>query len=124
MIVISGVSDIDTEQYDSVWYITNNCPNMKIGCEHHSELAPFIGDYMKYRRGDMSLSELLNEYGQALWAGKYKSIIDELIEMSEQGKWIQLVCYCKDYTKCHRFILYKYLSTYYNQVILLDEPLL
>lgn len=124
MIVISGISEIDTEQYDYVWYITNNCPSMKVGCEHHKELAPFIGSYMKYRKDLISLDNLLNDYGQALWAGKYKEAIDKLIYLSEQGKWIQLVCYCSDYTKCHRYVLYKYLSMCYNQVILLDEPLL
>lgn len=121
MIFISSVKDIDTNQYDEVWYITNNNPNMRVGCQHHKELAPFISDYMKYRQGSLPLIELLNRYGQALWSGKYDEAIDELIYESRQDKWIQLVCYCDNYEECHRSILYRYLEAKYpNDVVLLD----
>lgn len=121
MIVISGTDAIDLAQYDEVWYITNNVPNMKQGAVQHKELAPFIGSYMKYRRGQMSSGELLNDYSQALWSGKYKEAIDNLLELSNSGKWIQLVCYCKDYSKCHRSVLARYLKTFDIDVVVLDE---
>ena len=110
MIVISNVKDIDTSLFDEVWYITNNVPNMRVGCTQHSELAPFIGTYMLFRRGSLNRQELLNEYGQALWSGKYDDAINDLVKLTESGKWIQLVCYCDDYNECHRHILYRYLK--------------
>jgi len=121
MIVISGLSDIDMEQYDEVWCITNNCPNIRPGAKHHPELAPFIGTYVNYRRGNICNQNLLTAYGNDLWSGKYKDEINKLISLSEEGKWIQLVCYCKNPDECHRSILAKYLKTFYDKVVSLDE---
>lgn len=120
MIVVSGINEIDFEQYDEVWYITNNNPNMRIGAQHHKELAPFIGSYMKYRQCEITLQSLLTEYGNALWSGKYREPIADLIKKSDSGKWIQVVCYCPNYLDCHRYVFYKYLSTLTDKVCLLD----
>jgi uncharacterized protein YeaO (DUF488 family) len=120
MIIISGIKDIDFAQYDQVWYITNNNPNMRVGAQHHQELAPPANYYYQYRQGAISLDSLLNEYGSKLWSGVYKEAIDNLIGLSESELWIQLVCYCTNYNKCHRYVLYRYLKEIYDKVVCLD----
>lgn len=121
MIVISGVDRIDSELYDKIWYITNNTPNMKIGAEHHAELAPDPTQYYMYRNGQISVEQLLNMYGNDLWTGKYNCAIAELIKLSDDGNWIQLVCYCHDAMKCHRYVLYRYLRAIGADVQILDD---
>ena len=111
MIVISNARDVDMKQYDEVWYITNTTPKICVGAQHRADLAPTPGEYWKYRRGEITLNELLNVYGNALWAGKYKKTIDELLEKSKSGKWLQLVCYCDNMEECHRYVLYRYLAS-------------
>lgn len=111
MIVISNAKNVDIPQYDEVWYITNTTPKIVVGAIHRQDLAPMPGIYWKYRRGEITKSELLNLYGNDLWSGKYKEVIDELLTKSREGKWIQLVCYCDDLEKCHRYVLYRYLAS-------------
>lgn len=120
MIAISGVKSIDFGTYDEVWYITNYNPKMVVGAEHHPELSPFIGDYKNYRNNKISLSQLLQNYGNALWSGKYEIPIKNLLKLSTDGAWIQLVCYCPSYTVCHRGVLYKYLKELTDKVSLID----
>lgn len=108
MITICGIKDCDVALYDEVWYITNYTPNMKVGTFHHKELAPFIHDFLQYKNGNLNLSQLLQNYGNALYAGHYDEAINDLITYAED-KWICLVCYCNSYTECHRGVLYNYL---------------
>ena len=121
MITISGVHDIDFNQYDEVWYITNNNPSMRVGAIHHPELAPPRGPYTRYRNGEITLQELLSIYENLLWAGRYDEAVNNLIQLSDSGKWIQLVCYCKVFDECHRSRLYEYLSSKYSNVCTADS---
>lgn len=120
MITIGHVSAIDLELYDEVWYITNNAPNIKIGCKHKPELAPAFFDYCNYRNGSISLQQLLQSYGNALWSDKYDQAINLLLREAKD-KWILLVCYCENVHECHRYILYRYLRTLTEDVQLLGD---
>lgn len=120
MITIGHVTDIDLELYDEVWYITNNTPNMKVGCKHVPELAPHFTEYVNYRHGNIKLQQLLQNYANALWSDKYDQIINKLLRESET-KWILLVCYCDNVQECHRYLLYRYLRTLVDDVQLLGE---
>ena len=122
MIVISGADKVNFREYDKVYYITVVPPDMVLPEEHHfPELAPPEGLFWQYRKKQIPVETLLNTYGQMLWSGKYSEAINNIMQLSNSGAWIQLVCYCKDYTKCHRYVLYKYLCTLTDKVILLDE---
>lgn len=110
MIIISCVDLIDFNTCDEVWYITNTTPNIRVGAKHHPELAPSKALFFSYNNGRISLNTLLNEYGSELYSGKYKEAVDNLIHEAST-KWIQCVCYCKDWSKCHTNVLYNYLCS-------------
>ena len=120
MICLGNVTTIDFQQYDEVWYITNHNPKMVIGAEHHSELAPFYPLYKSYRSNDITLSQLLQEYGNALWSHKYDRAIEDLLCKSNSGSWILLICYCDNADACHRGVLFKYLSNLTDNVQLIN----
>ena len=105
MVYIGSVRDIDFDFYDAVWYITNTCPNMVVGAEHHPELAPNRYTWLDYRNHKITIEELRDDYLRDLET--ISSIdVDNLIARASD-KDILCVCYCKEYTKCHRGMLYK-----------------
>lgn len=109
MVVISSTKKIDLELCDEVWYITNNTPNIKIGCTHVPELAPLSVNYKKFRRGLIDRDKLLFGYRMQLEAHEETmKAVDKLIREATD-KWIQVVCYCDDATECHRSVLYRHL---------------
>lgn len=110
LISISCASDVQTDLFDEVWFITNTTPKIPIGAVQHKELAPKEDSFFAYKAGRMSLEALLGEYDYMLREGKYNTAIERLLNLNSQGKWIQLVCYCKDLQKCHRYVLFKYLT--------------
>lgn len=111
MIVISNVRDADSKLYDEVWYITNTCPGMPSSAQHHPELAPNREKFFAYKRNELSLEELLDDYSSDLEMGVYDGALQALRELSTADKWIQLCCYCNDINKCHRGRLYTYLRS-------------
>lgn len=119
MIAISGVTEINPELYDEIWYVTNNTPNIRVGAKHHPELAPNRADYTSFRRNQISLATLLDRYEYDLRNNRL-SELNALIEESDSGKWIQCVCYCDSYTLCHRGVLYMVLSEMTDHIELLS----
>lgn len=119
MIGIGNVSDIDMNQWDEVWYITNYTPNRHIGAQHHPELAPCNADYVAYRQNKMSLNTLLDRYEVDLRTERTQSL-KQLLDLSESGRWILCVCYCDKSTSCHRGVLFTVLEEMTEHVCLLS----
>lgn len=117
MISICKINDFDLQQYDEAWYCVNFVHGQKVGTEHHPELAPNRDDYLKYRQGQISLQEMLRNYENDLRTSKLP-YLNQLVQLSEQGKWIQCGCYCEDYTNCHRYVMYKVLKEMTDDVVL------
>lgn len=118
MIAISSVANADVTLYDEVWIITNTTPRMPIGAIHHPELAPDKDKFIAYKKGDISIDDLLNSYREDLYSGKYDVAINKLVETA-QTKWIQCCCYCDDWLQCHRGVLFTYLRDRNIEVLLM-----
>lgn len=119
MIGIGNIRDADFQQYDEVWYVTNYTPNQKIGTKHVPQLAPNRDDYTAYRRGRMSLSELLDRYEYDLRNNRLEEL-NALIQLSDSGVWVYCGCYCDKSTMCHRGVLYTVLSEMTDAVCLVS----
>lgn len=111
MIIISNWKNADYDLMDEVWFITNNNPKMPSRAKHHPELAPEVNSYNAYRRGVISLQQLLDSYEEDLKSGVFDKEITNLISYQE-NKLIQLVCYCTG--SCHRFVLAKFIKERYD----------
>lgn len=110
MIHFSNINDACVDLYDKVLCITNTMPYTMVGVEHYPQLSPNKEDFISYKSNRIGLSELLDNYNRDLHDGLYNKHLNRILKQNEAGIWLQLLCYCKDYTKCHRYTLYKYLK--------------
>lgn len=93
MIMLSGKNKVDTELYDHVWYVTTTCPRMRVGCEHHPELAIDYAFHLAICKGQITESEFVEEYIKELTSPPKLSHLKELVKRSEAGEWFQLIFY-------------------------------
>lgn len=83
-----------------------------INCLHLKKLAPTYDTLMKYRK-DGDWDDYCRRYKEeTLSKFKPNSIVDDIKSLagSTTGKDIVLLCYEKDYTRCHRSLVADFLT--------------
>lgn len=115
MIMLSGKKKVDVNLYDYVFFATTTCPGMPVGCIHRPDLAaPKSWERLCYN-GE---TERFLEMYESMWHTDLDKInaLRDLVELSESGKWIQLVFYEDDCNDGERPILYKILKEWTSNV--------
>ena len=100
MIVLTSIYKVDCESFDHVWYVTTTNPGMRVGCEHHPELAASKEAGKLYYAGDEK--GFYEAYVRELTHAPKLGYLMEVIRRSELGEWFQLVFYEKEPTDGER----------------------
>lgn len=116
MIVLSGKKKVDLNQYDHVWYVTTTNPGMRVGCEHHPELAAPMKLHTDICRGLISEEEFCTHYVKMLRTPEKQLLILDLVSRSEMGEWFQLIFYEDDMRDGERKYFYEILKEHTENV--------
>ena len=116
MIMLSGKNKVDMSQYDHVWYVTTTCPGMKVGCEHHPELAGSMEIGKLCYGPNADFDEFYRRYVAELTSEPKISYLREVVKRSEAGEWFQLVFYENEPTDGERPYMYKILKSMTDEV--------
>lgn len=116
MIMLSGKRKVDCETYDHVWYATTTCPGLKVGCEHHPELAGSKKLEALFYAGVKPAEEIYATYVQELTSEPKISHLRELVRRSEAGEWFQLIFYEDSPTDGERPYMYDILKEMTSEV--------
>lgn len=116
MIQLSGKNNVDMQLYDHVWYVTSTCPGMRVGCEHHPELAA-SKELSKLCYGDNpDFDAFYKGYVAELTSEPKISYLRNVVRRSEAGEWFQLIFYEDDPKDGERPYMYEILKTMTNEV--------
>lgn len=118
MITLSGKNKVQMDLYDHVWYATTTCPGMRIGCEHHPEIAGSyeIGKYCIPGRPEYDEERFYVEYVKELSSEPKISYLRDIVRRSENGEWFQLVFYEDDPNDGERKYMYQILKQMTNKL--------
>lgn len=107
MIMLSGKNKVQFDMYDHVWYATTTCPHMRVGCEHHPEIA---GSYAIWKYCEHDEDRFYREYIREMTTEPKISRLKEIVKRSDAGEWFQLIFYEDDPNTGERPYLYKILK--------------
>lgn len=114
MIVLTSIYAVDCTTFDHVWYVTTTCPGMRVGCEHHPELAASKYAHSLYYNGDVD--GFYKTYVKELSTAPKLNDLLEVIRRSDLGEWFQFIFYEKDPTDGERPYLYAIIKKYTDNV--------
>lgn len=113
MIYIKNIREVNKYDYDEVWAIVRNFKNPSSWMIHVPELSPSKNLFFKYLNlknnglwnkqtfESIYVPQFLTEMNTDIAQTKFK----ELIDKSNNGKNIALVCFCTDASLCHRTLV-------------------
>lgn len=113
MIMLSGKRKVNFDLYDNVWYVTTTCPGMKVGCEHHPELAA-SKEAGKLYSIDPKL--FYDQYVKELTSEPKVTYLKDVVKRSDAGEWFQFIFYEDDPTDGERPYMYDILKNMTSNV--------
>lgn len=114
MIVLTSIYKIDCETFDNVWYCTTTCPGLRVGCEHHPELAASREAGKIFYSGDEK--GFYDAYVREMTHAPKLGYLMEVIRRSDLGEWFQLIFYERNPDEGERPYLYEIIKKYTDNV--------
>lgn len=118
MITLTGKNKVDTSMYDHVWYTTTSNPGMRVGCEHHPELAASLNLHCAILDGAITEDMFIEKYISEMTSHPKIDALLEVIKRSDAGEWFQFIFYEDSAEDGERKYLYDILKQYTNNVTL------
>lgn len=87
---------IDVDKFNNTFIVKELSPSMKI-----------LGDYKKNNDWEKYVEHFEKEMNER---EDLKSMLSQLEEFLKKDNDVYLICYEKDYTKCHRYLIAKHLE--------------